>query len=175
MLGNKRKNQLSQIQRDPTGQYIYTGDYYTYSGKTPRRKALSFLWILFGLSTVFAVLAGLIPAPGSTGSFYVPLPLVISIVVSISQLWYLGLLSLAGDPVREYIYETACQRLPVRSLFTSVFAGITFLGECIYTIIHGAGDPPELIAGFLALMLLTGICSLIGRKLLLTLTWEKSA
>ena len=84
MLGPRRKSQLEYMQRNAAGEYIYVGDWYVYRGRSPRKRTLTVLWLLLGGSLGTLLLAGLLPAPGMTGRFYVILPEVFSLAACVS-------------------------------------------------------------------------------------------
>ena len=175
MYSKRRKGELEYIQKNTAGEYVYTGARYVYAGDLPRKRALLLLWLAAGLSAACALGSGLLPAPGMTGCWYVPLPCVLCLVAAVSQLWGLGQLTLSGDPIREFVYETACKKLPLRAMLTAVLAGVSVLGELCYLLLHGPGDRLFPALGYLLLMVLSCVFSGLSRGLLPRLHWDKES
>jgi len=172
MFGKKRRSALDDIQKNAAGEYIYTGAFYRYATpELPRKTALMRLWLMGGLSAGAALTAGVLPAPGAMDAFYVVIPYVLGVIAEVSVLWALGRLSLGGDPVRAYVWETAVTHLPRRALLAAVLLGLAVLGECLFLLLHRDSGP--MAAAFLALLLASGALLLGCRRLLGKLRWER--
>ena len=171
MSAGRRRGELEEIRRNAAGEYVYTGDLYVYRGSRPRVRALIGLWGLSGGAALAALIAGLLPAPGMTGCWYVPIPYVLTLAAAAGVLWSLGQITSGGDPIRSFVYETATGRLPRRQRVTAALAALTAAGEGIYLLRHGGAGPGAW--ALLGLMVLCGGLSLGGCRLGKTLEWEK--
>lgn len=175
MYGKQRRSELEHIQKNAAGEYVYVGDHYRYCGETPRRRALSLLWIGAGGSALCILGAGLLPAPGMTGYWYVTVPYVLSLAAAVSLLWGLGQISAGGEPIRAFVYDTAWRRLPRRAVLTAGLAGLSTLGMGIFLLLHGPGERLLPAAGFLGLMLGSGGLAAGVRCYLPRLRWSKQS
>ena len=171
MLSKRRRGELDRIQRNAAGEFIYTGLWYVYQGGLPRKRMLAELWIFCGGAVLAILAAGLLPAPGMSGCWYVPVPYVLCLAAAASALWSLGQLTAAGDPVREHVRETGCRRIPMRLLAAAALAAFTALGEGIYLL--RSGGVSGLSLAFLGLMLLSGGLALIGRSRAARMKWAE--
>ena len=171
MFGNKRRSELEHIQRNAQGEYIYTGVLYTYRGIYPRGRAIALLWLVHVCGFAALVVAGTISVPGMNGHWYVILPYTAAIILTMSALWSLGQLTAAGEPIREYVADTACKRLPQRDTLTVIAAALTFIGEGVYLILHGENTLQSVI--YLILILLAGGMFFLGRRVMSRMSWEK--
>ena len=75
------------------------------------------------------------------------------------------------DPIREYILNTVKTWLPVRAVFTVVFAGLAFIGETVYLCLHGFGSHAAAAVLHLVFMLAALVCFLIVHRLFGKLAW----
>ena len=169
MSARRRRGELDDIRRNAAGEYVYTGELYVYRGQRPRIRTLAELWCLAGGAALTALAAGLLPAPGMTGCWYVPVPYVLGLVSLAAALWALGRLSFGGDPIRAYIAENAGKSLPRRLLAAVALLTLALLGEGFYLLRHGAADA----LGYLVLTggsLLVAVCALLRQR---RMKWEK--
>ena len=173
MLGRKRRSSLAHYQKNAAGEYIYTGSHYRYAGPMPRKRAFGLLWALLGTGSLMCLLAGVLPVPGMTGHFYVILPYMACLVLSMGRLWSLGQLTAAGDPIRQGLYDTSRRRLPGLNLASGVLAALSAMGEGYYLILHGAGDKAPFAAGYLVLLILAGALALAGSRVLRPMVWTE--
>ncbi len=173
MLSDRRKRRLDRIAQDASGEYVYMGDLFAYIGETPRKKALALLGTVCGLSVLALLGAGLLPAPGMTGTWYCVLPYSLGLVAEISAVWSLGQVLLGGDPMRELPHEAATVHLPRRLLLTAALGGLGVPGEAIYLLLHGAGGKGGPAAGFLILTAISAALALLGRHMAGRLAWER--
>lgn len=170
MLGKGKKSSLEQYQRNAAGEYIYTGKYFTCTADgTTRRRTLFQLWLLMGAMAGGSVAVGLFPAPGTTNTFYVLIPMVAEIILAMSCLWALGQLSAGGEPLKEYVYGVSVKKLPGRLTAVTVLAGLTALMELLYLLLNGGWG-----AAVMAVLGLEGLAaglSLWAKYLISTLKW----
>lgn len=153
-----RRSYLNQFQRTAAGEYIYTGKTYAYSDTVrSRRQTLARYWTPAAVMLATAVGQGCIPASGMRNCVYVLLPFLISLLCAISAVWALVKLSTSKEPLREYVYTSTVPVLPVRSMFAAIFAGATFLGECIFVLIHGTDDLIRIL--MLLVLILADFCA----------------
>ena len=116
-------------------------------------------------SSVWAVLMaamiinGCIPAPGMAGCFYVLLPYAAQVVSAAALGVALLSVATAGNPLREYQYEAAVKKIPMRSRLAAIFAGASVLGELLYLIQNGAGNAAGMAALFLVLEVIACVCA----------------
>ena len=171
MFGKKRRSELDFIKRNAQGEYIYTGGYYEYSGDRPRKRVMALLWISNVCGLAAAVGAGVLPVPGMSGHWYVIIPYTAVLILAMSALWSLGQLTLAGDPIREYVFGTACKRLPMRELMTAGVGALTFVGEGAYLLIHGGNVTESVI--YMALMLCGAALFFLGWRTASAMSWDR--
>ncbi len=169
MIRKNRKSALEHYQVNAGGEYVYTGAWYTYlnEGKS-RKQALTGLWAAAGAAGVCSILCGCIPAPGARDTFYVVLPLMVELILSLTVLWSLGQATLGGDPMKEYTYRDSVEKLPGRFLATAVFGGITILGLLLRMILGGLAVLDLALMGAEAANV---VLSLSGRKQIRSLSW----
>ncbi len=173
MIRKSRKTALEHYQVNAGGEYIYTGAYMAYvdQGKT-RKRALLELWAIAGAMGVGAVACGCIPAPGTQNTFYVLIPLMISIITAIACLWTLGQVTGGGDPMKEYVYRDSVEKMQGRLVAAAFFAGVTAAAELLYLILSG-----QWCAAALAVVLLqVAVCGLgiLGKRMFSGLNWQKT-
>lgn len=173
MIRKSRKSALEHYQVNAGGEYIYTGSYMAYVDRgKPRKRALGELWAVAGGMGIGAVVCGCIPAPGTQNTFYVLIPLMISIITAIACLWTLGQVTGGGDPMKEYVYRDSVEKMQGRFSSAAFFAGLTALAELVYLTLSS-----QWCAAALAVVLLqVAVCGLgiFGKRLFSTLVWQKS-
>lgn len=124
-----------------------TSDGYEYTGpvcrcQNPPRERKRLLWQQGGccaVMVVMAVMAGCVPAPGTTNCFYVLLPYLWVLASVVMSCWAFGQLAGGGEPMRRYVYDRSLPKLPVRLGFTMVGTALTLAGETVY-LLMGADD-----------------------------------
>ena len=170
--GNRREY-LNDFKMNSAGSYEYSGRMLSYD--TPavsRAKAFAALWLLCGGMLVLAFASGCLQASGIDHCAYVLLPYAVEVVMGGAVCWALGRLTLAGDPIREYIHKQTAEKLPRRMAAAAVFAAVTLAGEAVYLIINGAG---EKLAGTVIFVIMQIVCLaalVIARKIMLGLRWS---
>ena len=173
MLGKRRRSELELFQKNAAGEYVYTGSHYRYAGSGGRKRQFIKLWLLGGCGAAALLAAGFLPAPGSTGCFYVLIPYVAALVAVISALWALGRLTLGGDPIREPIYDSASVHLPRRWAASGILEILAMAGEVLFLILHGAGDRPGVPPAYLALLGIAAGCGTLCGSQVRRMTWDK--
>lgn len=134
-----RRAYLQYFTRTLNG-YEYTGPVCRCQNQPRERKRL--LRQQGGCCTVMAaatVIAGCMPAPGTSNCFYVLLPYLWVLTAVILTCWAFGQLAGGGEPMRRYVYDRSLPKLPVRLGFTMAGAALTLTGEMIY-LLMGADD-----------------------------------
>ncbi len=172
MIGKKRRKDLEYYVRTASGQYEYVGPRYRYAGETPRKKNLALLWALTAGAFAGTIVCGFLPAPGMAVSWYVVVPYVLSLVLSVAVLMALGKMTGEGDDIRAYVYETAWTRLPVRCVLSGIFAAAAAVGHIVWSIRWGVGK--QAAAAFAFIVLMTGVCALqfLAKKVTDRMPWE---
>lgn len=159
-----RRSYLRQFERSASGEYVYTGNLYAYSEKnTARRSTLISYWIPAAVMAAASFCQGFLPASGMLNCAYVILPFIAGFLCAVSAVWALVKLSTAKEPLREYVYSATVQVLPVRALFTLVFAVASVIGECVFLLTHGLTEPGKTVL-LLVLMLAETAAALLLRK-----------
>ena len=172
MIGKKRRKELDYYIKTASGQYEYVGPRYRYSGETPRKKNLALLWALTVGALAVTIVCGFLPAPGMAVSWYVVVPYVLNLVLSIAVLMALGKMTGEGDAIRAYVYETAWTRLPVRCVLSGILAAVAAVGHVAWSIHWGLGKRAAAAVAFIVLM--AGVCALqfLAKKVTGRMSWE---
>ena len=127
-----RRAYLDDFRRSASGEYIYTGAYYSRSGGYSRREHLARLWPAGAVLIAAAVARGCIPVAGMAGgtlhSLYVLIPYLCELICAVSVVWALVRLSANPEPLREYVHSATAAILPLRSAFAAAFAAAAFVG-----------------------------------------------
>lgn len=158
---NDRKSYLQQFERTASGEYVYVGNTFAYSDpEKSRKQTITEYWIPAAIMMVASFTQGLVPAKGMMNCPYVILPFGGSFLSAVSVIWALVKLSANKDPLREYIYTSTVQALPIRAMFATVLAFAAFLGEFVFVLVNGMPDPQWSLL-LLALMLLDACMALL--------------
>ena len=169
-----RRAYLDDFQTTVSGEMIYCGAYYAFQGGARARKRfLLKMAALSGAAVVLSVLSGCVPAPGTLNCFYVLLPLLGSILSTISVLWAVIRLIAGGEELREYVYTATLGEFPLRTALTVGFAGLSILCELLYLVLNGAEGK---IPGLLLFLISQGVVllsSLFCRKTAGAAKWKR--
>lgn len=169
-----RKAYLADFQPNSRGDYEYNGALYRYTTQSKSlQKALAQLWAFEALQLICTVIAGCLPAAGMDNTFYLLLPYTATLLLAVSTCWALVRLTAGGNPLREYVYQASVKKLPLRTLLTAVFAGITAVGEILRLVLHGFDGKEGATALFFMLIFTILACSIALRRLILHLSWAK--
>lgn len=156
-----RRAHLDAFKKNEKGEYIYTGKLYAFDETAIRWKtAVIRLGAAWAVLMAAMIVNGCIPAPGMTGCFYVLLPYAAQVVSAAALGVALLSLATAGNPLREYQYEAAVRKIPLRSRLAVVFAGVTVLGELLYLIQNGAENAAGMAVLFLILEMISCACAI---------------
>lgn len=156
-----RRAHLDAFKKNEKGEYIYTGKQYVFDETIVRWKtAVTRLGAAWAVLMAAMIINGCIPAPGMANCFYILLPYAAQVAAAASLGAALLSVIQAGNPLREYQYEAAVKKIPVRSHLTAAFAGMNILGEIFYLVQNGAGNVPEMAVLFLALETAAFLCTL---------------
>lgn len=174
MIGKKRREYLNQFHRTASGEYVYSGEHYTFQsqGKS-RRRAMTELWLSCTVAVAAVVAGGCIPAPGVGNCAYVLIPYVAAVIAAVSGIWSLGQLTAGGDPLRAYVYDDTVKKLPLRLILTAVFAGVSCLGEGLFLLLNGGQGKTGFAVLFLVLEAAATLAAVLGRWAFSRLTWSK--
>ena len=168
-----RRRYLDDFKRDETGKFVYTGDYYKYTGSVDRKKAVALVLVHAAIMAAAAMAAGFVSAAGMDNGFYVILPYALGVVAAFCTLWSAFRLFFGGDPLKTYDYETTVPRIPLRSLLSAGAAAITIIGTAVYLIINGFQGK---LLGTITFMILEAVMlafSIMLRKRFEKLSWSK--
>ena len=100
------------------------------------------MWLLAGAGFVSVVLAGCVNVPGMRNCVYVIIPYVITFGLGLSCVW--AMFRLTGEregKVKEYIYDAAVVKLPLRAAASAAFSALTFVLNIVFALTHGMGSP----------------------------------
>ena len=137
----RRRSYLSDFKQDATGQYVYSGNVYTFDGDESERKRFTLtLGALCILSVAAAAAQEFLPGTQMSNKFYALIPWLLQFLGSVSVVWAYARLAWGGAKLREYVYNASVKQLPTRSLVTAVFSFATAASEIIYICINGLGD-----------------------------------
>lgn len=146
-----RKAYLNDFKKNAQGDYEYRGNLYRWNAsKAEQRKEAVILWIFCAVMLLALITAVCLDAPGTLNCIYVILPAAISFVFGISVVWGMWKLTIAGNPMREYVYKATIEAMSLRCIYVMAGTGAALLGEVIYLVFHGAG---EKISGALIFLL----------------------
>ena len=173
MVGKKRRQELEYYVKNDSGQYVYVGPRYRYAGKTPRKKNLALLWALTAGALAVTIVCGFLPAPGMAVCWYVVVPYVLSLVLSMTALMALGKMTGEGDAIRAYVYETAWTRLPLRCVLTGILAAVAAVGHIVWSIRWGLGKQAAAAVAYIVLMAVVCALQFLAKKVTGRMPWEE--
>lgn len=167
MAGEKKRRgrwaYLDDYKALANGEIVYTGKMYSWSGDTPWKKALAFLWLCGGVPGVCVTVCGLLPVSGMMNTFYVLLPWLLSFIGAGSVIWALCRLTYHGEHLREHVFKATVAALPVRAVFTAICAAVTVAGQTVKLILDRGSETPAVDACFLLLLALAAGFSAVLR------------
>ncbi len=140
-----------------------------------RKKLLASLWAEGLLAFGLTLAGGCIPVSGLNHCFYVLIPYIAALILCGALLWAIGQLSLAGDPMREYLYQETVKSIPGRAMAAAVCSILSVVGYLLFLCLNGLQDTPLVLTLYLCFSLLSGGLSLDLRRRILRETWEKTA
>ena len=146
----RKREHLNDFYLDVSGKYVYRGKMYAYVGPLPRKAALVKAWTFAGLAAAAQVANGFLPVPSLNGCFYVVVPYVIGLIAVCSAVWALGRITVAGDRLREYVYQETAAQLPTRCMVGAVCSGLAFAGQLLYLLLNGTQQKLGLMLLFAA-------------------------
>ncbi|MCD8104654.1 MAG: hypothetical protein LUF35_06560 [Lachnospiraceae bacterium] len=166
-----RRSYLNDYEQDESGVYVYKGKEYIW--KSPRKAALTKIWLLSLAAFAAQILAGCVPDVGMNGRAWVLLPYAGALAASVSLVWGSYTLSDGGEKVPEHIYKKSVEALPVRAILSAVLSGAAILGELVNLIWQSQFDGK--ISGavlYIALEAVELVLAPLLRKMVLALEWE---
>ncbi len=133
-----RRAYLSDYVQDLNGTYIYRGNYYV--AEVPARELSRILRGILGLavlSLLFLVGVGCLSTGTTSGAFYVTLPHVAAIILTVVCLYDTVTVLRGEGKLRSHQYEHTVSRLRGSSIISAVCAAIAAVGQTAYTIVSG--------------------------------------
>lgn len=174
-MGEKRKGRrayLNDFTINLQGDYVYQGSHFHYVGETPWGRQLRCLWgLTAGMAAAF-VLGGLLPAAGMSGTLYVVLPYLVSVIAGASVVWAMAKLRREGK-LRSYVYEATILKLPARANAAAVSAALASAGEGLNLILNGSGGKTAATLGYLTLELLAALAARRLARRAAAMDWEE--
>ena len=169
MAGEKkrrgRRAYLDDYKALANGEIVYTGTMYSWSGPTPWKKALAFLWLCGGVPGVCVTVCGLLPVSGMMNTFYVLLPWLLTFLGASSVIWALCRVAYHGEHLKEHVFKATAAALPVRAVFTAICAAVTVVGQTVKLILDRESEAPAADVCFLLLLTLAaGFSAVLGRR-----------
>lgn len=176
-MGDKKKGRrayLEQFRKNESGEYTYQGKLYIWKEeKHSRKSSVTWLCLKWAVLMAAAVANGCIPAPGMGNTFYVLIPYAGQVVAEASLGTALFSMIAAGNPLREYQYEAALKKVPLRAELTAAFSGVSILAEIIFLIREGAGEAAAMAVLFLVLGAVAAGSALLLLRQFQKLKWEE--
>lgn len=156
-----RRAYLEAFKKDEKGEYIYTGKLYAFDETHMKWKTAAIrLGAVWAVLMAAMIVNGCIPAPGMADCFYVLLPYAAQVVAAASLGTALFSMISAGNPLREYQYEAAVKKIPLRAQLSAAFAGVNMLGEIIYLEQNSIENAAGMAGLFLILEASACVCAL---------------
>ena len=148
---------LDDFYLDLSGNYVYRGKMYHYTGALPRKTALIRAWAFAGAALAALIINGFLPVPALNGCFYVVVPYVGGLIAGCSVVWALGRITAAGSELREYVYKETAAQLPMRCMLCAVFSAAAAAGQLLYLFLNKAGESVGLMVLFTALQIIATV------------------
>lgn len=169
----RRRAYLDDFRRTVSGEYIYIGKTYAFSGTKKERKRGLILW---GLQAVvmaaMAMVGGCIYAPGLSYCAYILIPYVAGLLAAWSVLWGFVRLAWGGDPLREYVYSATVKQFRLRTVLAAVCSAAAIAAEILYVALHGVMDMLPGMVIFLVSQMVVLILALLWQPLGRNMAWE---
>ncbi len=170
----KRRQYLNDFPRTVGGEYVYTGGFARPAAEPERyarwRRRLA---ALAAASAVFVLGAGMLPAAGSAGCVYVALPFLALILCCFVKLWKTARLLMAGQTVREYVYEKTVPALPGWIAAEALSAAAVLLGEGVYLLRRGFEGRAAASIAFLVLAAAAAAADLLLLRVFRAMEWRR--
>lgn len=131
-----RKQYLNDFVMTPNG-YVYAGKNFTYLGENYKSFKLKLLIADF-LLIILILFCGFIPSSGMDNSFYVIIPYVVEIAFGGSICWASFRIMFHGNVLREYIYQSTVQSLPLRCILYICAAIVSAMATLISLVLSDA-------------------------------------
>lgn len=164
---------LSYFGKNASGAYVYTGGHYALPGGEYRAFSLR-LGVWTALAAAAAVAQGCIPAPGMRNTVYVLLPYLLEVVCVFSAVWGAVRFFMNKKPLREYVYEATVKALPLRLLFSAIFAAAAMAGETVCLLTKSEAGEPWAAVCFYLLLCGAAVSSLLLRREIRRAAWQKT-
>ena len=145
-MAMKKNDKLSLYRMDPSGKYVYTGDYVTWQkdnreyGKNLGKK-IGFVAAFFGMQLVLGLLDNL----GMDGNPFLLLPYTATFLLSVIMIWSLLRTIKYGKKIKVYEYEETILRFPKYVFAGSILCGVSALCYVGYGLFCGWTNPLYLV------------------------------
>ena len=171
---NSRKAYLNDIRLNESGKYAYQGYYYCFTGdEAERKKAYRALWLLLMANIAVAVASGCLSGAGITNTFYVIIPYIGEMSAIFALAWNHVKLLTKGEEIREYIYRSAHDKMPVAAMLTAFFAIVGAVLSLVFSVSTGFRDGVGNAVAYLLLKVASATVALIYRNYFSKLEWIK--
>lgn len=175
-FGDRKKKKYRDFSEDINGEIVYNGELFrygvdnilSYSDFRKRGVALS------AAGVISAVSAGTFAAPGTTDRFYIVLPLLAAIIISVATLYFVSGVLKRGEILRKFDIDGKLSRSKATSMFASFFSAVTFVFYISNYMMEGCGEYSMLSAAAFPLLILLSLYSEYSIFVLLKNTvWDK--
>ena len=138
-----RNGYLQDFKGNQREGYVYMGA--SWQAEEPlRKRLLARLWAGQGMGLTAAVLPGLLTTAGLQNTFYVILPYVLWLLSDLYLTYLLGALTLAGNPIRNYVFERTVMRFHPWAAAALAGAALTALALLVFMLGGGGGQGAEI-------------------------------
>ncbi len=150
-MAMKKKDKLSLYRMDPSGKYVYTGDYVTWQKEDSEYtknlgKKLGFVAAFFGTQLILGLLDNL----GMDGNPFLLLPYTATFLLSAIMIWSLLRTMKYGKKIKAYEYEETILRFPKYVFAGSILCGIAVLCYLGNGIVKGWTNPLYVVLQIIA-------------------------
>lgn len=118
------RSYLDDFKKDASGNYVYRGDVYKYSGGEKSFRRLG--WELIAVSAVIAAAvigAGFSDTPAMLNCFYVIIPYIAEVAFAALSVWAVIRIVYGGEELRSYVYKHSVRAIPWRTTALIIAAG----------------------------------------------------
>ena len=165
----KKRAYLRYFARNASGEYAYTGGYYSLEESAYRPYAVR-LAVYTALTALCAVLGGVLELPGMQNCFHVIIPYIFEVGFAGSVVWGAVRYFSNAKPLREYIYTATAGAFHWRALLTAVFAGAGAIAGTVFLILSGEWRNSAIV--FYLLKAAVIVCMLLLRRYARNAEWK---
>lgn len=168
-----KRGYLSYFVKNAAGEYIYTGKLYSLEGKK-YGEFTAYLSVFSVFALISSIVSGVIPVPGMLNSFYVIIPYILEISLTLSVVWAAARFIANKKPLREYVYDATVKALPVRALFAAIFSLAGIISETVFIILNGTGEKTLLCVCLYLLKAAVAVSMFLLRRYVNKTVWIKT-